>query len=108
MPPRAYTIRPPTNPILQVLYFLVGGVLLIGAVIVSAFVLAFALGLAIVVGLVVYARVWWLSRKLARAPGPRGTGQGGGSSKSEVLEVEYTVVGERDEHAGRSGPGEKQ
>lgn len=97
MPPRSYTFRPPTNPFIQVLYFLLGGILLIGAVIVGAFVLAFVLGLAVVVGLVVYARVWWLSRKLARTKSSSGPGPGGGSSGSEVLEVEYRVVGERNE-----------
>lgn len=95
MPPRIYTISPPTNPVLQVLYFLVGGLLLIGAILIGAVILAVALGLALIVGLIVYARVWWLKRKLARA-GSTGTRrrQGGGQ---ETLEVEYTVVRERDE-----------
>jgi hypothetical protein len=97
MPTRSYTFRPPTNPLLQILYFVLGAILLIGAVIVGAFVLAFVLGLAVVVGLVVYARVWWLSRKLAKTQGSSGSGQGGGSSDSEVLEVEYRVVGERND-----------
>lgn len=96
MPPRSYTIRPPTNPFLQVLYFLIGGVLLIGAIILSAFVLAFVFGFALIVGLIVYARVWWLSRKLARAGGRPESGRGG-SADSETLEVEYTVISERDD-----------
>lgn len=102
MPPRTYTIRPPTNPILQILYFVVGGIVLIGAVIVGAVVLAFVLGFAIVIGLVVYARVWWLSRKLARKGASSGSSPGGGSNRPDVLEVEYTVVSERDEHDERN------
>jgi hypothetical protein len=98
MPPRGYTIRPPSNPVLQVLYIIVGGVLLIGAVIVGAFVLAFVVGFAIIAGLIVYARVWWLSRKLAKRAGSSGSSRGrGGASKTEALEVEYHVVSERDE-----------
>ena len=107
MPPRTYTIRPPTNPILQALYFVVGGILLIGAVIVGAVVLAFVLGFAIVVGLVVYARVWWLSRKLAGRRGSPSPGRDG-SSGSEVLEVEYTVVSERDQRDEHSSGDTRQ
>jgi hypothetical protein len=97
MPPRIYTIRPPGNPILQVLYFLAGGILLIGAVILGAFVLAIVLGFAVVAGLIIYARVWWLSRKLAKERGASRAARGGSSSGSELLEAEYTVVSERDE-----------
>jgi hypothetical protein len=96
MPPRLYTVRPPTNPILQVLYFLVGAVLLIGSIIMGAVILAVVLGLAVILGIVIYIRVWWLKRKLARSGG----GSSPGPSKpadSEVIEVEYTVVNERDE-----------
>jgi uncharacterized iron-regulated membrane protein len=96
MPPRIYTVRPPTNPILQVLYFLVGVVLLIGAVFMGAVILAVVLGLAVIFGIVIYIRVWWLKRKFARA----GRGSTAGPSKSnqsEVIEVEYTVIDERDE-----------
>lgn len=95
MPPRIYTISPPTNPVLQVLYFLVGGLLLIGAVLIGAVILAIALGLALIVGLVVYARVWWLKRKFARS-GSTGAGRRPGSGE-QTLEVEYTVIRERDD-----------
>jgi hypothetical protein len=96
MAPRIYTIVPPSNPILQVLYFLVGGILLIGAVIAGAFILTFALGIALVVGLVLYVRIWWLRRKMMRAA--RASGSRESRTDSSVLEVEYTVVSERDEH----------
>jgi predicted lysophospholipase L1 biosynthesis ABC-type transport system permease subunit len=102
MTPRGYTIRPPSNPVLQALYIVLGGILLIGAVIVGAFVLAFVLGFAIIASLIVYARVWWLSRKLGRDRGSLRPGSGsgaGGASKTEALEVEYTVVSERDERS---------
>ena len=96
MPPRIYTFKPPTNPLLQILYFLVGGVLLIGAIFMSAIVLAFAFGFAIVLGLIIYVRVWWLKRKFARS-GRKPSAESSQSQESEVIEVEYTVVDERDD-----------
>ncbi len=95
MPPRSYSFSPPTNPFLQVLYFIVGGIVLIGAVLMGAVILAIALGIAIILGLVIYARVWWLKRKLGRSA--RSRRQAG----DDVLEVEYTVVDERDEQDRR-------
>lgn len=88
MRPRIYTFGAPTNTFLQVVYFILGGLLLIGAVLMGAVILAVALGLAIILALVVYARVWWLRRKLRRS---------GRQAEDNVLEVEYTVVEERDE-----------
>jgi uncharacterized protein (DUF58 family) len=96
MPQRLYTIKPPTNPILQALYFLVAAVLLIGAIIMGAFILAVVLALAFVFAIVIYIRVWWLKRKLARSGGSPSAGPKQPVDK-EVIEVEYTVVNERDE-----------
>ena len=93
---RNYSLIPPANPILQVLYFLVGGVLLIGAVLMSAVILAFVLGFALVAGLIVFVRVWWLKRKLARSGGKPGVRRDS-SADGEVFEVEYRVIDERDE-----------
>jgi hypothetical protein len=99
MPPRPHTISPPTNPFLQVLYIVVGGLLLIGAILMGAVILAVALGLAVILGIAVYLRVWWLNRKLKRSAR--------GGREAQVLEVEYTVVDERDERDERDdrGPG---
>lgn len=101
MPPRSYSFNPPTNPFLQVLYFIVGGVLLIGAVLMGAVILAFALGLAIVLGLVIYVRVWWLKRKFRKAAEGQSRPDGGRGRSDDVLEVEYTVVDERDDRNRR-------
>lgn len=87
MPQRNYQFNPPTNPILQVLYFVAGGVFLIGAILIGGFLLAIALGLAIIIGVVVFIRVWWLRRKFRAAARHEGS----------VIEVEYTVIDERDE-----------
>jgi hypothetical protein len=96
MSPRGYTFNAPTNPLLQVVYFVVGGVVLIGAVLMGAVILAIALGIAIILGLVVYARVWWLSRKIARSGSGPGAGSGSGRD-ADLIEVEYTVIDERDD-----------
>lgn len=96
MAPRNYTLNPPSNPFLQVLYFLVGGVVLIGAVLMGAVILSFALGLALVAGVVFYVRFWWLKRKLARKAQATGANRPG-PGDARVLEVEYTVVEEHDD-----------
>jgi len=98
MPPRLYTIKSPTNPFLQVVYFLVGGVLLIGMALMGVVILAVGLGLAVVIGAIVYVRVWWFRRKLARSGGQSGAGPARSQSfETDVLEVEYKIVDERDE-----------
>jgi hypothetical protein len=106
---RSYNLNIPSNPFLQVLYFIAGGVLLIVAILMSAVVLAVAMGVALVFGLIFFVRVWWLKRQLSRTgrgpggpagPGRRGVADRGASD--EVLEVDYTVVDERDEPRRRS------
>ena len=93
MAPRNFILSPPTNPILQVIYFIVGGILVIGAVLMGAVILSFALGLALVAGIVVYIRAWWLQRKLVRTDAASDM-RSARSAESQVLEVEYTVVSE--------------
>ena len=100
MPPRGFNFNPPANPFLQALYFVAGGVLLIGAILMGAVILAIALGIAIVAGLVVFVRVWWLKRKIERARRKRG-GRSGTQDSEKVIEVEYTVVDERDDSERR-------
>jgi hypothetical protein len=55
----------------------------------------------VVLGIVIYIRVWWLNRKLARAGGRSTTGSSQDPSsqraESKVIEVEYTVIDESDE-----------
>jgi hypothetical protein len=104
MPPRSYRFNAPTNPFLQVLYFIVGGVLLIGAVLMGAVILAVALGIAIILGLVIYVRIWWLRRRLrqsGRSQSDRNPSGSGRTQGDDVLEVEYTVVDERDDRHRR-------
>jgi len=95
MPPRNYQFNPPTNPVLQVLYFIVGGIVLIGAILMGAVVIAIALGLAIILGLVIMVRVWWLKRKFRAAA--KGAAASHRREDASVIEVEYSVVDERDE-----------
>jgi len=103
MPPRSYTIGTPTNPILQFLYLLLGGILLIGAILMGAVILAIAFGLALIFGLVIFVRVWWLKRKLERRARAAGVSRRTGAD-GDVLEVEYTIVEERDKRDGDERP----
>lgn len=94
MPQRIYTFGTSANPFLQVLYFIIGTVLLIGALLVGAVILSIAIGVAAIVGLIVFIRVWWLNRKIER----------GGQRRREpgdTIEVEYTVLRERDDEDRR-------
>ena len=94
MAPRAYTFRTPSHPLLQVVWFVVGGLILIGLVVMGAFILAIALGLAIVVGLVMFARIWWQRLGGQRRPPPA-------AGAHDLLEGEYEVIEERDAHDPR-------
>jgi len=89
-----FTPGTPQNPFVQVLYFLVGGLLLIGAVLMGAVILAFVFGFVLIFGIVFWIRLWWLRRKFERSGDDGGQGQGPRSGKT--IEVEYTVVEERE------------
>jgi uncharacterized iron-regulated membrane protein len=94
---RIFITGPSTNPLMQVVYLLLGGLVLIGALLMGAVILAFVLGFALIFGIVIWVRVWWLRRKMLRArdaqapPGSQSTH----SESGRVIEVEYTVVDER-------------
>lgn len=99
MPTRGHNLRMPTHPLLQALYVLLGGVVLIGALFMGAILLSVALGIGLIVGFVAFLRASWQGRgrpRQSRQPGQArrtGSGRAGG----ELLEAEYTVVEERDE-----------
>lgn len=98
MPPRAYNFRLPSHPLLQVLYVLLGGIVLIGALFMGAVLLVVALGLGLVVGVVALLRAWWLGRGLTgSARGAQGRPTRSQSASGDLLEGEYRVVSERDE-----------
>lgn len=104
MSPRILIMRPPTNPFLQALYIVIGGVLLIGAVLMGAVLLSIALGVALIAGLAVWVRIWWLGRKIARGSqggSLRRERVSGDSDTAEIIDVEYTVVDQRDDDARR-------
>jgi hypothetical protein len=94
MPPRAFTLRTPSHPLVQAVYCVVGGIVLIGAMLMGAVILSIALGVGLILGAAVLARSWWLGRKAS--PGrPRRPAAGA------LLEAEYTVLDERDERDSR-------
>jgi membrane protein implicated in regulation of membrane protease activity len=107
---RIYNWRMSTNPFVQVLWLIALGVVLIGAVLIGAVIVAFALGLALIASVVFYIRLWWLRRKFMRAR----AGQEGSADRqqrssrdtrtdSRTIEVEYTIVDERDTRDRRDG-----
>jgi len=86
-----YRSRMPENPVLQVVALVVAAIVGVGAVFLGAILLALFLGLAVIAGLVLYIRLWWLRRRMSqRGPEPQRRAQG------DFVEVEYTVVEERD------------
>jgi len=94
---RIFIAGPSTNPLMQVVYLLLGGLVLIGALLMGAVILAFVLGFALIFGIVIWVRVWWLRRKMMRAGGAQASpgNQSTHSESGRVIEVEYTVVDER-------------
>lgn len=94
MDPRLVSPGKPTNPLLQGLYLVVGGLLLVGAMLMGAVILTLVLSAAFVLGIVFWVRWWWLKRKLPRGNGPRDAD--GQPHRGEVIDVEYTVVEEPD------------
>lgn len=80
------------NPVVQILSLLGLGVLMIGAVVLGAIILAFVLGFAVIAAAVFYVRLWWLRRKFMR----RGGQAAQNPTTRDTIEVEYTVVEERD------------
>jgi hypothetical protein len=99
MTPRGYKLRMPSHPLLQVVYVLLGGIVLIGALFMGAVLLTVALGLGLVIGVVALLRVWWLGRGRPRPA--RGRPAQGRPVSGELLDAEYRVVAERDERDGR-------
>ena len=98
MDPRLVGPGKPTNPLLQGLYLVVGGVVLVGAVLMGAVILTIVLSAAVVLGLVFWVRWWWLGRKLRRGNGPPDVA--GQQHRGEVIDVEYTVVEKPDPARG--------
>ena len=80
------------NPLWQALSLLVFGVLLIGAVVMGAVILAVVLGVAVIGAIALYARLWWLRRKVGSAT----TAGGAEAATGRLIDAEYTVVEERD------------
>lgn len=99
MPPRGYNFRMPSHPLLQIVYVVIGGIVLIGALLMGAVLLAVALGLGLIIGVVALLRSIWLGR--GRAPPARSRPAPGPPAAGELLEAEYRVVAERDERDGR-------
>jgi hypothetical protein len=89
----AYKIRVSDNPLIQFAGLIVGGLAAIAAVLLGAVLLSLLLGLALLGGAVLFARLWWLRRRMGKTARMRP--RPGGSGAGDIVEVEYTVVEER-------------
>ena len=89
----AYKLRVSDNPLVHFAGLIVGGLTAIAAVLLGAVLLSLLLGLALIGGAVVFARLWWLRRRMGKTA--RARRRPGGSAAANIVEVEYTVVEER-------------
>jgi hypothetical protein len=97
MATRHYSFGTSGNPLVQALWMLVGGVLLVGAIVMGAVVLAVLLALGAVAVAVFAIRVWWLRRTLERSGAFDAAGRDAQAPPAQrLIEAEYTVVAERD------------
>lgn len=71
----------PPNPLLQLLGFIAAAVVFVLSVLVGGILLAAFVGFVLIVMVIIYARLWWLRRKL----NPDGT-------SGETVDVEYEVI----------------
>jgi len=97
MAPRFVFAAPPANPLLQIVYLIIGAILVIAALVMGAAILAFVFGIALVFGIVLWIRIWWLQRKFRKSGGQRPQGGPAASPGQgvELTQVEYHVVRER-------------
>jgi hypothetical protein len=100
MAPRFILSAPPANPLMQILYLIVGAILVIASIVMGAVILAFVFGFALVFGIIVWIRIWWLQRKFRRAAGsgqkgPKAGQRPGAGDGVEITQVEYHVVREQ-------------
>jgi hypothetical protein len=86
-----------TNPLIQALSLIVAAALLGLAFLIGAVVIGVLLALGAVAALTLAIRIWWLRRKIPSAA----AGDAFDRSAGQVIEGDYTVVGETDTKAGR-------
>ncbi len=79
----------PPNPFMQALGFVVGVILFIGAALIGGLVLAALVGFVLIAGLIIYARIWWLTRKARR------------QQEDAFVEAEYRVIEPSDDDEPR-------
>ena len=84
------------NPLSRLLAAIVAALAVVGAFFFGIFVLAFAIGAGLVARLVIWTRMWWVRRQLARrgfdAAGAPHADQGTRQEGGDVIDGEYEVV----------------
>jgi uncharacterized protein HemY len=86
-----------SNPLIQALSLLVAAALLGFAFVIGAVVIGVLLALGAVAALTLAIRIWWLQRKARRAAAGDATDR----PARQVIEGDYTIVGETDAKSGR-------
>jgi len=77
----------PPNPLVQILAFVAAIGVMVVSVIVGGIVLAGLIGFVMLAAIIIYARVWWVTRKFRAAERQRAK-----SGASETVEGEYRVI----------------
>ncbi|MCC5812548.1 MAG: hypothetical protein JJU06_19475 [Ectothiorhodospiraceae bacterium] len=86
-----------TNPLVRILGFLAGAVMLAAAMFVGAFVFLAFLGLAVIGGLLFSIRVWWLRRQFRKAAARHQRASGGKTNQQSGSVIEGRVTSRRDD-----------
>ncbi len=85
------------NPLIQALSLIVAAALLGLAFLIGAVVIGLLLAVGAVAALTIAIRIWWLQRKIRAAT----LGDPSGRSAQQVIEGDYTIVGDSDAKPGR-------
>lgn len=91
------------SPLARIFGFIGAVLVFTAAIIIGGFVLSAIIGLAVIAATALYARIWWLRRKIRRAMqnGQAPTGRDG-----RVIETEYHVVEITEEQRGSADDSE--
>ncbi len=85
------------NPVMRILGFIAGVVMLAAAMFVGVFVFLAVLGLAVIGAVLFSVRVWWLRRQFRKAAERHRPGGGAGNTGASGSVIEGKVTSRRDD-----------